>query len=62
MGSNVGAVTPDNELPDGLWMENDRLVFECRNCGKTTLWDAEPSEFDQGNCGNVCGRSERCIP
>lgn len=62
MGSNVGAVRPTPEIPEGLWMQDDQLVFECRNCGQVTVWDAPPEDFELCNAANVCGRSERCIP
>jgi hypothetical protein len=38
------------------------LVFECRSCGNTTEWPAEPEDFEPNSYTNVCGGSPWCLP
>lgn len=52
----------ENDLPDGLYLKDGQIVFECRSCGNWTEWPAEIEDFELGADTNVCGGSPWCLP
>lgn len=47
-------------LPDGVWVKDDRLVYDCLSCGQTVPLDCDLHEFDPAVA--YCGGSPRCLP
>jgi len=48
------------DLPEGLWHRDGKVVFECRGCNQTVELEIDPSEFDPAVA--YCGGSPRCLP
>lgn len=53
---------PESELPDGLWLRNGVVMFECENCHEDKEYFGEPKDFELGHPHNVCGGSPYCCP
>lgn len=56
----IDPVGPD--LPEGLFMHQGRVSFECASCGKTTGWEGTLDEWEPDAMENLCGGSPRCCP
>lgn len=50
------------DLPEGLYLKDGVVMFDCRSCGKATELPVDPHEFDPDSPSNMCGGSPRCCP
>lgn len=62
LGGSVHFIPVPEELPDGLWWRDGKLMYECGSCGQPSEWPVEIEDFELGHYANVCGGSPRCIP
>jgi hypothetical protein len=51
----------EQELPEGLFLKDGVISFECNSCHNIAEWSGEPGEFDIDGT-NVCGGSPYCLP
>jgi len=51
---------PEQELPDGLYIKDGRLMANCRSCERDYEFGGEVKDYDESM--SYCAGSERCIP
>jgi hypothetical protein len=59
-GDEEMILTEEDQLPDGLFERDGKIMFTCRGCDKSVPLEVDVSEFDPDVA--YCGGSPWCLP